>query len=198
MKKGKFVVIYGMNNLGKTTLAEKIVEHLLLKKKIQTVYLKYPIYELKPTGPRINTYLRKGNPEGLEPGNVQEIYAQNRRDFEPVLLKKYLEPGVWVVAEDYVGTGIAWGMIGDAGLDWLEEINAGLYPPDLAFLVDGKRFGSGIEKNHTHESRSDLWQEGRRIHLHLGKRYGWNIIKANQTREQVLADALKIINARFL
>ena len=191
-KNGKFIVIYGMNNLGKTTVIDGLVEYLKTSGK-DVVFLKYPIYDLEPTGPRINRYLRGGNPENLNSKTVQEFYAQNRRDFEPQLTS-ILKKGKFVVAEDYTGTGIAWGMIGKASLEKMEELNKGLKEPDLAILLDGERFLTGIETGHTHESAMELWSKGRQIHLDLAARYNWKIVNANQTREQVLKDVVTIVD----
>ena len=190
-KEGKFIVVYGMNNLGKTTMVNGLVDFLKSNNK-DTVYLKYPIYDLEPTGPRINHYLREGNPEGLNPATVQKIYSDNRRDFEPELVEM-IDQGKCVVAEDYVGTGIAWGMIGGAKVEEMEKINNGLREADLSILLDGERFLTGIESGHKHESANELWPKGRQIHLDLAKKYDWKIVNANQIREKVLNDVLNFI-----
>lgn len=191
MNKGKFIVVYGMNNLGKTTVVKSVIEFLKSKKR-DVVYLKYPVYDLEPNGPRINRYLREGNPENLTPVTVQKIYSDNRRDFEPEL-KKIINNGKWVMAEDYLGTGIAWGMIGGATAKEIEKINSGLLEADLSILLDGERFLTGIESEHKHESANELWPKGRQIHLDLAKRYGWKVVNANQTREKVLNDVIDIL-----
>ena len=90
--KGKFIVVYGMNNIGKTTATGSLVDYLN-NYGIKAEYLKYPIYDLEPTGSRINAYLRKGNPEHLTPFRAQEIYAQNRRDYQSKL-EETLERGM--------------------------------------------------------------------------------------------------------
>lgn len=189
--KGKFIVIYGMNNLGKTTMTEGLVGFLKKQGK-DAIYLKYPIYDLEPTGLRINRYLRGGNPENLGTFTSQVIYAQNRRDYEPAL-REMIDDGKWVIAEDYKGTGIAWGMIGGASLEKMEEVNEGLLEADLSILLDGERFLTGIESGHRHESASELWPKGRQIHLSLAKRYNWVIVNANQTQEEVLKNVIKIL-----
>lgn len=197
MNKGKFIVVYGMNNLGKTTMVKSLIDFLKSKGN-DAVYLKYPIYDLEPNGPRINRYLREGNPENLNPVTVQKIYSDNRRDFEPELIKM-IDDGKLIVAEDYLGTGIAWGMIGGATVEEIEKINEGLLEADLSILLDGERFLAGIESGHIHESASELWPKGRQIHLDLAKRYGWKIVNANQNREKVLDDVIKILKEeRFL
>lgn len=191
MNKGKFIVVYGMNNLGKTTVVKSLVDFLKSEGN-EAFYLKYPIYDLEPTGLRINRYLREGNPENLTSVTVQKIYSDNRRDFEPELIKM-IDEGNLVVAEDYLGTGIAWGMIGGATVEEIEEINKGLLEADLSILLDGERFLTGIESGHEHESANELWPKGRQIHLDLARRYGWKMVKANQAQKKVLNDVIEIL-----
>jgi len=137
-KQGKFIVIYGANNLGKTTqtnlLAKKLVEH---NKEILRV--KYPIYNLEPTGPKIHQILRKSDQleKPMEESDFQILYAQNRRDFQPVI-KTLLEAKMTIIAEDYTGTGMAWGMTREVPLKYLEKINKNLINPDLSILLDGE------------------------------------------------------------
>src|SRR3989339_337961 len=107
-QEGKFIAIYGINNLGKTRQAT-ILKEALEGQGLETIGFKYPIYDLEPTGPEINAVLRQGVP--MQERDLQGLYARNRRDFEPTLLG-HLSRGKWVVAEDYTGTGIAWGMAG--------------------------------------------------------------------------------------
>ena len=58
MTKGKFIVIYGNNNSGKTTQAKLLVEKIK-EQGLQVRYIKYPMYDLRPTGILINEYLRE-------------------------------------------------------------------------------------------------------------------------------------------
>lgn len=194
-EKGKFIVLYGMNNIGKSTVVEGLVSHLKNRKK--TVQpLKYPVYEQEPTGPRINAYLRKGNPEGLTSWQAQQLFAQNRREYEPSL-RSILEKGTTVVAEDYIGTGIVWGILYGCSQDDLEKANSGLLKPDVEILLDGERFLTGKENSHLHEQNDQLWQRGRQIHLELAQKNGWRMINANQSREKVLGDVISFIYLLF-
>ena len=187
MKKvGKFIVLYGTNNLGKTTQAKLLVEKLN-QNGFPAEYLKYPIYDLAPTGRKINQILRGGADQKISELNLQKLYAKNRRDFEPTLKEK-LEGGINIVTEDYIGTGLAWGVTKGAPLTQLEKQNQNLLKENLAILLDGERFLDGKEQNHLHESSDELITKNRRIHLDLAKKYGWQIVSANQSVEKVQQD----------
>lgn len=185
--RGKFIVIYGANNIGKSTQVGKIASRMASEYHEQLLLIKYPIYGLKPTGPQIKRVI-KGSVKNVSdmPGiELQKLYAQNRRDFQDII-ESCLMSGIHVIAEDYIGTGIAWGMTNGVSLKDLLEINNYLLLPDLSILLDGKRFKSGIEKQHIFENAgNDIWQKNREIHLQLAKKYKWKVIKSDDPEEIV-------------
>lgn len=201
-KRGKFIVMYGSNNIGKSTQIKLLVDRIYQNKN-DILMLKYPIYHLEPTGPRINKILRtevKEKKSQISENELQKIFAQNRIDFQPILIN-ILNSGINVIAEDYKGTGIAWGLTRSVKLKDLERYNKNLIDPDISILLDGKRFKSGIEKVHRNESNdtdkleemrkihlflpNNTWERNKQIHLDLAKRYNWEIIKANKSIEEV-------------
>jgi thymidylate kinase len=194
MREGLFIVIYGINNLGKTTQAKLLVESFQ-KAGLAAEYLKYPIYDLKPSGLKINEILRSGGRQKVSEEELQKIYIQNRQDFQPQLCKK-INDGINIVAEDYIGTGLAWGKTKGADLERLIKMNRGLVKPDIEILLDGERFLDGKEENHLHESNDDLMDKCRENHLKLAARFGWEIVEANQSVENVQQDILKIVERK--
>ena len=182
-KQGKFIVLYGINNLGKTTQAKLLVEKLN-KENIKAEYLKYPIYDLEPSGNLINEYLRKGNPYNFSSREFQLLHYIDRINFDPILQNK-LRDGINIIAEDYFGTAVAWGAGAGVDINFLEYLYSFLYKEDLAILFDGERFNEAIEKNHKHETDEKLIKKVREIHLNLGKKYGWEKINANLSIEQI-------------
>jgi thymidylate kinase len=180
MFKGKFITFYGINNIGKSTHA-KILCKRLRDEGYDVVYLKYPIYDIEPSGPYINKVLR-GHVEEINSDELQLWFAVNRHQFESKL-KKMLAEGKTVVAEDYVGTGIAWGLTKGSDGDWLESINSKLLESDFSILIDGERATNAIEKGHIHETKNDLIQKSREVHLHLAKKYGWETVPLQEKFE---------------
>jgi len=189
---GKFIVFYGINNLGKTTQVKKLVERLKAEGH-PVEYLKYAIYDLEPSGPILNDYLREGNPHNLSAREFQIFQAMNRTQYDPILRKK-IENGAIIVAEDYIGTSIAWGMGAGVDKEFLVKINSHCLKEDLVLLLDGERFTSGIEEKHKHETDEELTNKVRQIHLDLGKEHGWQKINANQGIEKVHEDIWQLVN----
>lgn len=198
MAKGNFIAIYGANNLGKSTQTALLASYLI-DNSFNTLKIKYPIYPLEPTGPRLDQILRDPTArEGLSEEEIQTIFAQNRRDFQDTL-KAIINSGINIVAEDYLGTGIAWGLTNDVDLAVLEKMNSDLLIPDQSILLDGKRFKSAIEKKHKNEDvENKVWEKSRQKHLFLAERYGWEIINANLTIEDVHKKVLEKVEPLFI
>lgn len=176
-KKGKFIVLYGINNLGKTTQA-KLLVGALKKSGRKAEYVKYPVYDLEPAGKLINDYLRNGNPYDFSPRELQLLHFIDRIKFENKLKEK-LDKGVNIIAEDYFGTGMAWGIGGGVEPKLLKYLYEFVYREDMIILFDGERFLQSVEKNHKHENNNELMNKVRRAHLSLGKEYGWQKVDAN-------------------
>lgn len=180
MFRGKFITFYGINNIGKSTHARILVDRLK-KEGYDPVYIKYPIYDLEPTGPYLNKILRDGT-QAVSEEELQLWFTINRHQFEAEL-KKLLAEGKTVIAEDYIGTGLAWGMTKGCDEEWLEQINRYLLRADMAILIDGERTKQAIEKGHIHETNDHLMQKARKSHMHLAKRYAWYVIKLQEKKE---------------
>lgn len=191
---GKMITLYGINGIGKTTQTELLVKFLESQGK-RASRLKYPVYDLEPEGPFIYKYLRdedfrKAHPLSTE--ELQQKYADNRAQYEAVL-KSRLAEGEWIIAEDYTGTGIAWGLTWGADLEYLEKINRDLYQPDLNILMHGERFDTAIEAGHRNETRGERVRICKNFHLLLSGRYQWKSVSANQSVEQVAKDIAQIV-----
>lgn len=186
-----FIALYGINNIGKSIQIQRLKTYFeSLGKTVKC--LKYPIYDLKPTGPKINALLRNPKITKIQGEEFQLLYIQNRLDFEPMLLR-YVNDFDIVLAEDYIGTGIAWGMTQGLRFETIEELNR-KHPqkkPDVQILLDGERFLSGKEKNHRNEEDNAAVKKTREHFLWLAKKYGWPVVNANQSEIKVTEDIIR-------
>ena len=193
--RGVFITIYGINNIGKSTHCKRLTEKLNAN-GYDAVFLKYPIYDCPPTGPVINDILRSNEPQNISEEELQTLFTQNRRDFEPTL-KKMLDEGKIVVAEDYAGTGIAWGTAKGLPKKWVENLNAGLIKEDLAILIQGERVTKAKESKHIHETDDKLVDRVGHILNNLSEENGWRIVPLQKEKEETAALIWKIVK-KFL
>lgn len=193
--KSYFFVLYGINNTGKSTQG-KLLARKLTDAGYPAEYFKYAVRNLEPSGSLVDGYLRQGNPHRLSAREFQMIHTLNRTQFQPELEARLAE-GISIVAEDYTGTGIAWGIGGGVDKDFLTRLNSHLRQPDLAILLDGDRFLEAVESGHAHETDDRLTARVRQIHLDLAAEYGWIVINANQTIAEVAADIWQAVERRL-
>jgi len=175
----------GINSIGKSTQVKLLKDRMLKdgnRKYVEVV--KYPFYDIEPIGPMLNDYLRNGNPFGLTAREFQTLQAMHRVQVQPLIFH-YLERGHNVIAEDYTGTGIAWGIGAGVDKEYLLKINEGLLKEDVPILLDGDRFLEGKESGHTHEEDDKLIKEVRAAHLHLAQEFDWHIVIANAPKQTV-------------
>ena len=195
MKKGVFITLHGINNIGKSTHAKLLVERLKTE-GYDAVYLKYPIYELEPTGPKINSILRDPNGQTVSEEELQTLFMQNRRDFEPSLMGM-LEAGKIVIAEDYIETGITWGVAKGLDEKWVEDLNADLLKPDFYILMVGERDLASQEKSHIHENDDELIGKVDELLKRRAKEGSWVIVELQpeivDTAELMWETTLKIL-----
>lgn len=192
MKKSLFITIYGINNIGKTTHAKRLVERLKKLGK-KAVYIKYPIYEVAPSGHFLNSILRSGKKQKISEYELQMWFVLNRFQFEPTL-KKMLSRGKIVVAEDYTGTGIAWGTAKGANQRELENMNAFLVQEDFTIFLDGERKLSSQEKGHIHESNAAVSAKCQLVFRGLAKKYSWHTVKVAKDKDITAARIWRVFS----
>jgi len=194
-QKGLFIVLYGVNGVGKTTQAKKLLEKIN-EAELLVEYIKFPYYDLLPTGQRINNYLREGNPEKLTAEQFQELCAENRRDAEQ-MIKERLSEGYVVIAEDWTYGGIVWGIA--TGLTELRarEINKDFLKEDIAILFSGKSFAQGKEEVHKHEENDELLNDVSAQYLLMADKEEWSVVEANQREEEVQRDIWNIVSPKL-
>jgi len=195
MDKGIFITIYGINNIGKSTHSKRLVGRLK-REGYDTVYVKYPVYELEPTGPRINEILRSSGSQSMTEEELQTLFMQNRKDFEPTI-NKWLNEGKIIVGEDYTGSGVAWGTAKGMDQDRVEEINSELLKEDLSILMVGERDIRAKEHGHIHESDDDLVMKVDEVLRKLAQKNSWEIVDVQPKIEDTAELIWKVVEAEL-
>ena len=80
--KGKFITIYGINNIGKSTHVRLLCAHLR-KKGYKAVWLKYPVKNVEPSGAFLEKTIRGGNAQKISEAELQLWFILNRFQFQP-------------------------------------------------------------------------------------------------------------------
>lgn len=178
MAKGKFITLYGINNIGKSTQAQILTERLI-GAGYNAEFLKYPNYSVEPSGKFLDSVLRGASEQKISEDELQMWFTINRYQFQPEIEKK-LKEGKILVVEDYIGTGIAWGVAKGLDRAWLENLNKNLIKEDLAIVLYGSRHVAAKEPSHIHEQNDALIEKCRLVHEDLAKRYGWKKVEVQE------------------
>lgn len=191
---GFFITFYGINNIGKTYHARRLVARLKKLGK-KAAYIKYPVYSQKPTGPLLNKILRS-HKQKMPEEQLQLWFVLNRYQFQPHL-ESIIKKDTIIIAEDYIGTGIAWGMAKGVKQKTLENMNKFLVQPDEAIFMDGQRVLKVREKKHIHEQNDILAQKCQRIFQKLAKQYHWKTVQVDQDPDVTAARIWAFVSRRI-
>ncbi len=181
-----FIAIYGINNIGKTTQVQLLKENYI-KQGLKVFTLKYPIYDIDPSGTFLHTVLRSRQ-QTLSEEELQMWFALNRYQFQ-AKLQHLLATYDLVIAEDYTYTAVAWGSCKGLDQDWIEKINDKLIQPDLEILITGERSLETVEKGHIHENQHDLADKVSSKLKSLAQDKSWKVVE----RQAHIAETQKIL-----
>jgi len=130
-KRGKFIVIEGLDGSGKTTQAKLIAARLSRSHNA--------IYTAEPSQGKIGTYIREACLYGENRllNTVEALlFAADRIEHVENEIKPALAEGRLVLSDRYVYSSLAYQ--GSAGLStaWISEINKHALKPDFAVFID--------------------------------------------------------------
>ena len=128
---GKFIVFDGLDGSGQSTQAE-LLRNFLIGKKYQAVLTKEPTLD-STGGEKIRRVLDKK--EKISPKELQELFAQDRKEHLENLVIPALKEGKVVISDRYFFSSFAFGSSNGLDLDWLIEINDDFLLPDLTFFL---------------------------------------------------------------
>lgn len=125
-QKGIFVVIEGVDGIGKSTqcrmLADRYPNSYLLSSPDRTLH----------TGKLINQYLKKEIT--LSPKTAQLLFAANRQEQQAIIRAK-LDEGKMVICDRYIYSAFAYGVAIGLKPNWCKKIDDGLIEPDIVFYL---------------------------------------------------------------
>lgn len=164
MKKGKLLVIDGIDGSGKTTQIK------LLSKKIPFEVISFPRYGNNTYTDQVESYL-KGE-KSFDPYTIAKAFAGDRLLAKPII-EQWLKEGKLVIANRYTAANKA-----HLGVDLKEEMPK----PDLTILldVDPKIGQENVLKQHQadiHEHDLKHLEKARKIYLQLANlKPNWVVI----------------------
>ena len=193
--KGAFIVFEGADGAGKSSLCKRVAEWLTAKGRDV-------VLTAEPTHEGIGAFIRSGNAGGLSQRTEALLFVADRNDHTEKIMRM-VEEGKIVLSDRYFASTVAYQsarLDGDASdRDWLIDINRQFIDrPDATILLDidpevgMSRVGDRGEEISKFE-RMDFQKQVRENYLRLAKEFGFNIVDASRSRDEVYMDTIAIL-----
>ena len=219
-KKGRLIVIDGLDGCGKTTQHEKLTE-ILTEKGVNVRGISFPEYD-KPSAALVKMYLSGEFSDKAADVNAyaaSAFYAVDRFASFKLYWEEDYRRGGLILASRYVSSNAVhqcpklpesqW----EAFLDWLDDFEynrLALPRPDRVIFLDispelsakrltGRYHGDESKKD-IHESNMDYMRSCRRSALFAAEQQGWDVVSCTdeggneKSPEDITAEILKIIS----
>ena len=193
---GAFIVFEGADGAGKSSLCRRIAEELTAK-GIEVVLTAEPTHE------GIGAFIRSGGAGDISQRTEALLFVADRNDHTEKI-KEMVSEGKVVLCDRYFASTVAYQsakLDGDASdREWLIGINREFIDiPEAIILLDidpkvgMDRVGVRGEEISKFE-RLDFQNQVRENYLLLAKEFGFDVIDASQTQDQVFAEAMEIVD----
>ena len=192
---GAFIVFEGADGAGKSSLCRRIAD--TLTERGMEVFL-----TAEPTHEGIGAFIRSGGAGDISQRTEALLFVADRNDHTEKI-KRMVSEGKVVLCDRYFGSTVAYQsakLDGDASdRDWLIGINRQfIEEPDATILLDiDPQVGMGRVGTRGEEiskfERLDFQNQVRTNYLRLAEEFGFNVIDASQTQDDVYAEAMEII-----
>ncbi|MFI5424764.1 MAG: dTMP kinase [Nitrososphaeraceae archaeon] len=191
MRKGRIVVIEGMDKAGKTTQSRVLVSALRNKGKL-CASLDFPDYST-PIGREIKSFL-----DGKRdyPDETKLMLLSANRWERKEIIDRTLSNGTILVMNRYYHSNLAYGVSKNLELDWLMTLDRGLPKEDLCIVLEIRPTISESRSKHAgdlFENDKDLLKNVYKNYRKLAKLFNWKIINGERSKEEVSRDILNMV-----
>jgi dTMP kinase len=183
LRKGKIIVLEGIDKAGKTTQS-RLLENTFKSKGRVCATIDFPDYST-PIGTEIRAFL-EGDREYPDEAKLMLLSAnrwERKKDIE-----RMLEKGTIVILNRYYHSNLVYGVSKELDLNWLQNLDKGLPCEDLCIVLDVDHI---ISKSRSKSSRdafeSDdlLLEKVHKNYKKLARQFNWKLINAEGTEMDV-------------
>lgn len=189
------IVLEGFDQAGKGTQSRLLAKYLK-SKKLKCKIFSFPDYST-PVGKEIQNYL--GGKRKFPPQVIHCLLAANRweklEEIKDALAKNYV-----LIMNRYYQSNLVYGISNGLNIKWLSNLDAGLPKEDLVIVLDVKpkeSFNRKKIQRDKFEKNKRFAQKIVRTYRLLAKDFGWKIVDASKTKEEVNKSITTIVS-RYL
>jgi len=191
LRKGKIIVIEGIDKAGKTTQANLLLKKL---KGHKCVIFDFPDYST-PVGKEIKQFL-DGNRRYSDEVKMMLLSANRWEKKDEI--EKIIDDGTTIIMNRYYHSNLVYGISKGLKLNWLLGLDEGLPKADLVIVIDIKTNTlvkrSKNEIIDTFEKDLQLISKVKRNYRILANKFNWSIIDGEKPVSDVNDEVLKHVN----
>lgn len=190
MRKGKIIVIEGIDKAGKTTQANLLLEKL---KSPKYVKFEFPDYST-PVGKEIKQFL-DGNRD--YPDEVKMILLSANRWEKKAEIERVTGKGTTIIMNRYYQSNLVYGISKGLKLSWLLALDEGLPKADLVIVIDIRtntlvtRSKNGIVDKF--EQDLNLIRKVKKNYGILANKFNWHIVDGERSVDDVNDEVLELV-----
>ncbi len=192
---GAFIVFEGADGAGKSTLCRKVAEELR-SRGIDVLLTAEPTHE------RIGAFIRSGSAGPISQRTEALLFVADRNDHTE-WIRRMVSDGKVVLCDRYFASTVAYQsakLDGDSSeREWLIDINRQFIGnPDATILLDiDPAIGMGRVGTRGEEiskfERLDFQNQVRANYLSLAEEFGFNVVDASRSEQEVFSEAMSIL-----
>jgi dTMP kinase len=189
LRKGKIIVIEGIDKAGKTTQA-----NLLLKKfKSKCVKFDFPDYTT-PIGKEIKQFL---DGKRVYSDQVKMMLLSANRWEKKTEIDRVIGKGTTIIMNRYYQSNLVYGVSKGLELDWLVALDEGLPKADLVIVIDIKTDTLFTRSKNsvidTFEKDRELIRKVKKTYRLLAKKFTWYVVDGEKSVDDVHSQVLRIV-----
>jgi dTMP kinase len=189
LRKGKIIVVEGIDKAGKTTQA-----NLLLKKfKNKCVKFDFPDYTT-PIGKEIKQFL---DGKRVYSDQVKMMLLSANRWEKKTEIDRVIGKGTTIIMNRYYQSNLVYGVSKGLELDWLVALDEGLPKADLVIVIDIKTDTLFTRSKNsvidTFEKDRELIRKVKKTYRLLAKKFTWYVVDGEKSVDDVHSQVLRIV-----
>jgi dTMP kinase len=190
-KKGKIIVLEGIDKAGKTTQSRMLQEALKALGKV-CVVMDFPDYTTA-IGMEIRAFLDGRRDYPAEAKHL--LFSANRWEKKKEI-ESMVENGTIVVMNRYWQSNLIYGVANGMDISWLLRLDKGLPKEDLVIviLVNQGTSSKRAETQDTFESDPQLTARAYKNYLKFAKQFGWKVVNGSKSKDQVHYEVMKVLS----
>lgn len=190
MRKGKIIVLEGIDKAGKSTQSKLLMDYLKLSGKICTL-ITFPDYTTS-IGAEIKAFLEGKRDYPIE---LKHILLSANRWEKKKEIESMVDSGTIVIINRYYQSNLVYGTSNGLNLRWLLSLEKGLPTADLVIVLDVTpriTLKRSLEPDEFEKDVSLLQNVYKNYHK-LAKLFRWKILNAEKSRDQIHDEVKKTV-----